>query len=298
MSNSIVPQDQHGAPARAGELAAEPKLPERRLPTTKVDKIAGAIAAVMAEVGVVSKRGVNQFHRYKYVQMQDVLQEITPLLAKHGLMIVQTEVGRAMFDEDRAVSVQYEFAIAHSSGQVWPERIKQTGLSRCRDSKGGFDDKALNKCHTAARKYFLMSLFQVPTGDEDDADRGANDGPPRRSPPRPAENVMSPYPSPSSPQLPAHDPETGEVFEPGDPPSSATAADQSAPAADAGADAVTSDEVNAGDRKLAEAAEQGMAALEAAWKGLRTPVKKVLKAALDRHKRRAETVDGAAKKTR
>jgi hypothetical protein len=46
----------------------------------------------------------------------------------------------------------------------------QTGMSRCRDSKGGFDDKSMNKCHTAARKYFLLALFQIPTGDIDDAD--------------------------------------------------------------------------------------------------------------------------------
>ena len=155
---------------------AQPPARAAKFASTRIDKIATAISAVMSEVGVVSKDGHNKFHGYRYAQMQDVLQRLTPLLAKHGLMIMQTEVGRAMFDEDRAVSVQYQFTIAHASGQVWPERPLQTGLSRCRDTKGGFDDKALNKCHTAARKYFLLALFQIPTGDEDDADHGANDG--------------------------------------------------------------------------------------------------------------------------
>ena len=50
--------------------------------------------------------------------------------------------------------------------------LRQTGVSTCRNSKGGWDDKSLNKCHTAARKYFLLSLFQIPTGEEDDADKG------------------------------------------------------------------------------------------------------------------------------
>jgi hypothetical protein len=45
-------------------------------------------------------------------------------------------------------------------------------VSTCRNSKGGWDDKSLNKCHTAARKYFLLALFQIPTGEEDDADQG------------------------------------------------------------------------------------------------------------------------------
>jgi hypothetical protein len=35
----------------------------------------------------------------------------------------------------------------------------------------------LNKCHTAARKYFLLALFQIPTGDEEDADRGEDERP-------------------------------------------------------------------------------------------------------------------------
>jgi hypothetical protein len=57
-------------------------------------------------------------------------------------------------------------------------------MSTCRNTKGGFDDKAANKCHTAARKYFLLGLFQVPTGEDyrqpahdGDADSG-DDAPP------------------------------------------------------------------------------------------------------------------------
>ena len=47
-----------------------------------------------------------------------------------------------------------------------------TGMSIGRNTKGEYDDKAINKCHSAARKYFLLSLFQVPSGDFDDADEG------------------------------------------------------------------------------------------------------------------------------
>ena len=131
----------------------------------------------MKQVGVISKHGVNQFHHYKYASMQDILQKLTPLLAKNGLVIMQNEIGRSMFDSDRTIAIQYAFTIFHTSGEVWPERPVQTGMSRCRDSRGGFDDKSINKCHTAARKYFLLSLFQIATGDEDDAD---NEKPPSR----------------------------------------------------------------------------------------------------------------------
>ena len=141
---------------------------------SSIAKIATAIANVMARVGVVGKDGENKFHNYKYAKMEDVLRRVTPLIAAEGLVIVQTEIGRAMFDGDRAIAVKYAFTICHSSGEVWPERPVQTGLSRCRDSKGGFDDKCLNKCHTAARKYFILALFQVPTGVDEDADMDAD----------------------------------------------------------------------------------------------------------------------------
>jgi hypothetical protein len=137
--------------------------------------LVSAIAAVMAEVHTVAKRGVNEFHRYRYAKMEDILKEITPLLGRHGLVIFQSETGRAMFDDDNVIAVEYAFTVAHVSGETWPQPLRQTGVSTCRNSKGGWDDKSLNKCHTAARKYFLLALFQIPTGEEADADLGEND---------------------------------------------------------------------------------------------------------------------------
>jgi len=134
-----------------------------------------AIASVMAEVHTVAKRGANEFHRYRYATMGDILKEVTPLLGRHGIVIFQSETGRAMFDQDNVIAVQYAFTVVHASGERWPETSLQTGSSTCRTSKGTWDDKCLNKCHTAARKYFLLALFQIPTGDEADADQGEND---------------------------------------------------------------------------------------------------------------------------
>jgi hypothetical protein len=139
--------------------------------------LVAAIAAVMNEVHVVAKRGENEFHRYRYATMGDILKEITPLLGRHGIVIFQSETGRAMFDDDNVIAVEYSFTVAHASGETWPHVIKQTGVSTCRNSKGGWDDKSLNKCHTAARKYFLLGLFQIPTGEEADADQGENERP-------------------------------------------------------------------------------------------------------------------------
>lgn len=183
-------------------VVAEPKLngaaPHAQstpaIAATGVAKIAEAISGVMGEIGIVGKDGTNQFQNYKYAKMEDILQRLTPLIAKHGLAIIQTEHDRSMFDNDGVIAVRYAFTIIHKSGEVWPERPMQTGVSRCRDSKGGFDDKSFNKAHTAARKYFLLALFQIPTGDEsDDADH--HDAAPTTS--QRAMAARSPVPSPS-----------------------------------------------------------------------------------------------------
>ena len=140
------------------------------MPTTGFAKLASAIALVMAEIKPVEKEGWNDFHKYQYAKMQDLSRELTPLMGKHGIVIFQTEEGREMFDNGAAIAVRYRFTIVHKSGEIWPEHPIQTGLSACRANNGKFDDKAINKCHTSARKYFLLSLFQIPTDDGDDAD--------------------------------------------------------------------------------------------------------------------------------
>jgi hypothetical protein len=155
-------------------LQAPPAGAGTPLHAAPIGQITRAIANTMLEVHRVAKRGRNTIQQYNYARMEDILQRLTPLLGKHGLAIFQDEVGRSMFDNDSVIAITYEFTIAHESGEIWFQRLRQTGAARCRDSNGGWDDKAVAKAHTSARKYFLLSLFQIPTGDDADPDQ---DGP-------------------------------------------------------------------------------------------------------------------------
>jgi hypothetical protein len=161
-----------------------------------MSEIIKSIAAIMGEVGSVTKAGKNEFHRYAYATAADILHKLQPLMAREGLVVFQTEKERNLSD-DGVLSVTYDFTIAHKSGEVWPTPITRTGMSSAKNSKGGFDDKCLNKCHTSAHKYFHLTLFEIPTGDYDDAD-GEEDKPPaarnRHSPPPPA---APPEPTPA-----------------------------------------------------------------------------------------------------
>lgn len=133
-------------------------------------KVAEAINAVMGEVGYIQKKGENKFHGYKFAAIGDVLAELQPAMHKSGLIVIQDEVSNELLDGGAIMTARYAFRLLHKSGEEWPSVAHHTGMAAARNSKGTPDDKALNKCHTAARKYFLMALFQIPTGDHVDPD--------------------------------------------------------------------------------------------------------------------------------
>jgi hypothetical protein len=135
-----------------------------------MSEINKAIAKVMSEVGSVRKEGTNSFHNYKYAAAADILHKLQPLTASAGLIIFQNEKNVEMLFGESVMKATYEFSLAHGSGEERAPIIR-SGMAAAKNTKGGFDDKALNKCSTAALKYFLLNLFQIPTGDYDDADR-------------------------------------------------------------------------------------------------------------------------------
>lgn len=132
-------------------------------------KVAEAIVKVMGDVGYVQKKGVNQFHNYKFAAVGDVLAKIQPAMHEAGLLIAQDEIKHEVL-ADAAMTATYQFVLSHASGETWQHFPRHTGMAALRTQKGSIDDKALNKCHTAARKYFLLALFQIPTGEAVDPD--------------------------------------------------------------------------------------------------------------------------------
>jgi hypothetical protein len=180
-------------------VPSEPKLPAvaepqvRELKRTDAaaatriypPKIAKAILAVTREIGRIAKNGENEFQRYKYPRWEDINEKLSPLLAEHGLITVQTEKSRHLIeqnDKGSMLSIVYGFSFTNEDGDCWPE-IEWTALARLRDQKGISDDKAAAKCHTQAEKYFCIKQFKIRTADAIDSDadgpqhHGENDRP-------------------------------------------------------------------------------------------------------------------------
>lgn len=152
-----------------------------------------AIAAMMLKVGYIQKKGENKFHGYKYASIEDVLDKVQPALAEVGLVITQDELSHSIVADGQLMEATYAFGLSHKSGASAPP-IRHTGLAALRNTKGGYDDKALNKCHTAARKYFILGLFQIPTGLAVDPDE--DEDKPHHEAPRPNPVGMA-QPSPT-----------------------------------------------------------------------------------------------------
>lgn len=156
-------------------------------------EVAEAVILMMVKVGYVQKKGENKFHGYKYASIEDVLEKVQPALTECGLVITQDELAHAVIAEGQIMEATYAFSLSHKSGAHWGP-IRHTGLASLRNTKGGYDDKALNKCHTAARKYFILGLFQIPTGLAEDPDDQED---------RPEVAVRAPSPTPPRVAAPA-----------------------------------------------------------------------------------------------
>jgi hypothetical protein len=129
-----------------------------------------AISAIKLAVGSVEKRGRNDFHRYDYATAADIFHALQHLMGDAGLTVIAGEVDSNFIGDGSILAIRYAFTLHHNNGSTHTERPIITGMSAAKNSKGGYDDKAANKCLTAATKYFLLNLFKIPTGDYDDSD--------------------------------------------------------------------------------------------------------------------------------
>lgn len=130
------------------------------------------IAQVQAELAVtgISKSRQNAQQGYQYRGIDEIYNELSPLLAKHGLCILPRMVSREVTERKTAggralfyVTVEAEFdfiAVEDGSKHV----ISTYGEAM--DS----GDKATNKAMSAAYKYAAMMTFAIPTDGDNDAD--------------------------------------------------------------------------------------------------------------------------------
>lgn len=139
-------------------------------------KVAAAIVAAQAECKGIAKSGFNSFDKYKYATLEDYIDGVRPILAKHGLAMtfLAEEVvpleGRktAKGSTEHAVRVKCELTLLHSSGESMNFPTWGEGQDRA--------DKAIYKAITGARKYAIASALNLSTSDDaENSDSGKAD---------------------------------------------------------------------------------------------------------------------------
>ena len=124
-----------------------------------ISKIAAALAAFQAEVKDPARDGQNPHFRSKYVQIDGLLAAVRPMLAKHGLSIVQSIGG-----DGQNISVTTE--IMHTSGEwIRTDALVMKAVKQ--------DPQGAGSCATYGRRYGLSAALGVAWDDDDDGNEAS-----------------------------------------------------------------------------------------------------------------------------
>jgi len=127
------------------------------------------IVAVIGDMPALGKTQRNEQQKFMYRGHDDVMNALTPLLAKHGIHVVPDVVERIVGQrQTRSGGIMYEvnlhvrFRFYGSGGDF----VEASGWGEGTDS----GDKATNKAMTMAFKYVIAQVFALTTSETADAD--------------------------------------------------------------------------------------------------------------------------------
>jgi hypothetical protein len=154
------------------------------------DGIYKAIPAIMAEIDAIGKNRNNAAQGYKFRGIDDVYNEVHPLLMKFKVFTVPEVLDAAYSTVTTAkgstlfysrLKMQYTFFAEDGSS------IKAVVIGEGMDS----GDKASNKAMAVAHKYAIIQVFAIPTEDDKDPENDSHEVVPGK----PAVELVDPRPS-------------------------------------------------------------------------------------------------------
>lgn len=105
---------------------------------------------------------------FKFAEVGQVVAAARKAMIEHGLALTASVSNQLTphIDEQGITHVIYSFDLWHISGACIPGICSIYAHGGDRNSKGGWGDKGGNKASTAAQKYGIIRLFNIPTVDE------------------------------------------------------------------------------------------------------------------------------------
>lgn len=168
--------------------------PPNPVQVVKIYKTINAVQAELSKVGI-SKDQMNSFQKYKFRGIDDILNVLSPLLAKHGLLILPRVQSRTVAEHESkqggitfyvTLEVDFDFVCVEDGS-----RHVVTTFGEAMDSS----DKATNKAMSAAYKYAVIQAFAIPTEGDNDADLSTPQVTSRRPAPDPIRQPVRTLPA-------------------------------------------------------------------------------------------------------
>ena len=107
------------------------------------------ILEVQKEIGTLSKNAKNPFFKSAYLDLNDLLTHVTPLLNSKGLVLVQPIIGGGV------------------CSQIRDSKDNEVIVESCIQLPDLKDPQKLGSCITYFRRYTLKSLLAIAEGDDD-----------------------------------------------------------------------------------------------------------------------------------
>jgi hypothetical protein len=138
-----------------------------------IGKLAEALAAAQGEMQPIPRDKENPYFKSKYADLASIVEKTGPILARHGLAVVQLPGFRAWAESGTEILTTM---IMHSSGE-WVSEQMPLFMSK-RDAQG------MGSAITYARRYAYGAAVGIVTDEDDDGNQASQ--PPRRQAERPA----------------------------------------------------------------------------------------------------------------
>lgn len=153
------------------------------------------MAQIMGEINRLPKTATNTHFKYQYTPDVVVYDECRRLLAEKGIAFFASMIGVeqtfSMKTNANGQSVGEWHSLAHFEFVLVDSESGETKTCAWSAEANDGQDKGVNKCATAALKYWLLKTFIISTGDDPEADV-----------PTKAKSSTARQPKPSTPVVP------------------------------------------------------------------------------------------------
>lgn len=148
--------------------------------TDSIAKLAAALVKAQKDIEPIAKDSVNPHFRNKYASLDGMIENVRPILASHGLAIVQGATQPIVDSEGALAGFAVETMLVHESGE-WLANSAIMPLVKV-------DAQGVGGAMTYGRRYGLSAILSLSTDDDDDGHSAGQAQPRTASAPRSATN--------------------------------------------------------------------------------------------------------------